>query len=206
MPVLTIKEINKIIKQKTAKYDPDDGIDLGGEYVHDEKTGETIFVEDDECFNEDGINLLDVFYTRVRGMNIFLQVAKTRKHEVAVFELSSNFYPLIDNPSKYVEVLNFNPRRRPFLVPKDNNYTNTTFWVKTTKNRELRIKLTPDLPLAEWDKMNGHEPKYGVLRAIRLEKFVEGTTNTLRDLPFPFSKKPRWPNKNKTIKENIELC
>ena len=175
--------------------------------VYDDSTGKTRIIEGNFIQNECGVSLNDIFMTRYRGMNIFLCVAKTHAKEVAVFELDTKIVPLKDNPNDGVEIIKspFTPRKRPLLISKNNCFTKTEFWVPTLSNGQLRIRIKENMPICEYDRLNGFEPRFVNLKCYPIKRIVEGSGWTYCQFPFPFIKKVKWPKQMK-YKEVLALC
>lgn len=96
--------------------------------------------------NVDGVKFGDVFYLNYYNINVFFYVCRTGVDQVAIFELAKK--KVLYNNEK-VEVLapGLKPARNPLVVIKNNCWTKSEFYVRTTKDKELIIPVAFRSPL-----------------------------------------------------------
>ena len=179
-------------------YDLDDyeeDIELYGENIYSDVSDEVVYEEGKDPINQDGVNLMDIFCFKYRKINVFFMVAKTKSHSVALFELETNLGEFIgeDNMPYETFAKDFKPRKRPYIIPKNNCWTKTEFWVKTSKDGYAHIPTLPESPLCKLDEARGRTPIIGTMKCIKLSttELIEKYKN-LNRVPFTVEGKADW--------------
>lgn len=189
-------------------YDLDDyeeDVELYGENIYDDVSGNVFFEEGKDPINQDGVNLGDIFWVRYRKINVFFMVAKTKRHSVALFELETSFKEFIGEENMPYEsfVENFKPRKRPYIITGNNCWTKTEFWVKTDKDGNVHIPTLPESPLCKLDEARGRAPIIATAKCQKLpvDELIKKHGNLI-NVPFPVEEKADWLNEKEL--KNLE--
>ena len=203
--------IKKLKKRELSNpdYDLDDyenDVSIYGETIYNEKSDKTIVEESEEVINLDNVRLMDIYLTRYNDINIFFMVSKTRLHHVALFELETKIdYAIGEDNMPYESLVDgLKPRKRPYIIPKNNCWTKTDFWVKTdTNDGFIYIPTSYSSPLCQLDIARGREPKYKLLRCVKLnvEKIRKLCGGNLLNAPFPVKNQADWLKEDEIRKQ-----
>lgn len=192
-------------------YDLDDyeeDVELYGETIYSDVSGKTFFEDSEDTLNQDGVGLMDIFLAKYRNINVFFMVSKTKSHSVALFELETSFGEFIGEDKMLYESLvkGLKPRKRPYIVPNNNCWSKTEFWVKTDKEGRVHIPTLPQSPLCKLDVARGRKPIFGVVKCQKLpvDKLIKEYGN-LTKVPFPVEGKADWISE-KEQKENYAIA
>ena len=188
-------------------YDLDDyeeDVELYGENFYNDASDEFVFEEGKDPINQDGVKLMDIYWVRYKKINVFFMVAKTKSHSVALFELETNIKEYVGEEKMPYETFanGFKPRKRPYIIPNNNCWTKTEYWVKTDKGGSVYIKPLPNSPICELDEARGRTPLITVTKCdkLNIEPLIEQYKN-LCEVPFPVEGTADWL----TEKELTEL-
>ena len=207
-----VRRLRKLKKRELSNpnYDLDDyeeDIELYGETVYNELTDEYILEDAENTINLDGVNLMDIYFARYNYINIFFMVAKTKCHEVALYELETKVEHCSNDKNVLYETLveDFKPRRRPYIISKNNCWTKTDYWVKSNiKKGFLYVKTTPSSPICQLDIARGRDPIYTTLKCVKIPiDILVKKFHSLIETPFPVDNLADWPKENEIIRKEI---
>lgn len=164
----SVPRLKKLKKRELSapEYDLDDyeeDVELYGETIYSDTSDEMFFEEGKDPLNKDGVNLMDIFSMKYRNITVFFMVSKTKSHSVALFEFETKIGEFIGEDKMLYETIvdGFKPRRRPYIIPGDNCWSKTEFWVKTDKEGNVHIPSYPNSPLCKLDVARGRMPIIG---------------------------------------------
>ena len=184
--------------------DYEEDAEIYGESVYNDTTDEVVFEEGKDAVNVDGINLMDIFYVVYNDINIFFMVSKTRSHAVALFELETINGKFIGEDNMPYETIDkdFKPRKRPYIIPENNCWTKTEFWVKSDKNGCLHIPILANAPLVRLDIARGRTPimTEWVVEKLPKDKIIE-EFKALCYAPFPVKRQADWIKPNEKLEK-----
>lgn len=209
-----VTRLKKLKKRELSNPDYDldeyeDDIELYGETIYSELNNKLIFEDAEGAINLDNVNLMDIYMTRYRGINIFFMVSKTRCHKAALFELETKLGHCVGEENSLYETLtkDFKPRKQPYIIEKNNCWTKTDYWVRTdTGDGCIRVQTKPSSPICQLDVARGRVPKYTTLicKKIPVQELIKHF-NSLSNTPFPVDNLADWLKENEIVrKEKVE--
>ena len=210
-----VTRLKKLKKRELSNpdYNLDDyeyDVSIYGEHIYSDVADKTYVEESEDVLNAENVLLGDIYMTRYNNINIFFMVSKTRLHQVALFELETKMDYAIGEENMPYEtfVEGFKPRKRPYIIAKNNCWTKTDFWVKTDSGDGLLyVPTSASSPICQLDIARGRMPTYTYLKCFKIptDKLVE-EFKKLTNAPFPVDNQADWFKENEINRKDKAIA
>lgn len=137
--------------------------------------------------NEDGFQFGDIIYVNYYGINVFLAVCGVDHHRVCLYELAKK-RTVVDGIHVEYLTLNLSPTSSPKIVLRNNCWTKSDYWARTTKDGKVELYINDGPLLRTALKLGVEYPVTGYVYAEALkEEGKKGICNYC--WPAPVKKK-----------------